>query len=138
MDTNTTFRQVVARVTRRVVGVGLLLYLVDLNSTQVHDFVRALVTSWRDSETRHEMSAIGSALDAEHISMKHYPAPDELADFIRRWLPATKGRDPAFDQWGEAFQIEVLRNGYLLRSCGPDAICATEDDIVRRSSDALD
>ncbi len=138
MDSNSTFRQVVARVTRRVVGVGLLLYLVDMNSAQVHDYVRALVRSWQDSETRHEMSAIGSALDAEHISMKRYPASDELGDFIRRWMPATKGRDPAFDQWGVAFQLEPLRNGYILRSCGPDGTCSTEDDIVRRSSDALE
>jgi len=138
MDSNTTFRQVVARVTRRVVGVGLFLYLVDMNSNKVHDFVRALVRSWRDSETRQEMSAIGGAIDAEHISMKRYPAPDDLADFIHHWLPSTKGRDPAFDQWGVAFQLEPLANGYILRSCGPDGTCSTEDDIVRRSSDALD
>ena len=137
MKTEGTSRVVLAKITRRVLGVGLLLYLVDMNSTHVRDYVAALVHSWRDSETMNEMSAIGAALDAEHISMRHYPEPEALADFIRQWLPATKGHDPAVDQWGGAFRLEVQTVGYILRSCGPDALCGTDDDIERRGGGAL-
>jgi hypothetical protein len=134
----TAFREAIAKITRRVMGVALVLYLVDLNSTHVRDYVSALVHSWQDSETLHEMSAISGALDAEHISMHRYPSPDELPDFIRQWMPATKGRDPSVDQWGVAYQLEPLAVGYILRSCGPDATCSTKDDIERRSANAVD
>ncbi len=138
MNPNTTVGKVLARVARRAVGIGLLLYLVDMNSTHVRDYVSSLVRSWRESETLQEMSAIANALDAEHISLRRYPAPDELADFIRQWIPATKGRDPSVDQWGMAFQREPETVGYVLRSCGPDGTCGTEDDIERRGGGTLE
>jgi hypothetical protein len=69
--------------------------------------------------------------------MRRYPEPDALGDFIRQWMPATKGRDPAADQWGVPFRLELQPVGYILRSCGPDATCGTEDDIERRGGKDL-
>jgi hypothetical protein len=138
MNEASTLRAVLAKITRRVVGLGILLYLVDLNSTHVRDFVSALVRSWRDYQTLHEMSAIASALDAEHVSLHRYPDPDELAGFIQHWIPDTRGRDPSVDQWGVPFQLELKTVGYALRSCGPDRMCGTEDDIERPSANALE
>lgn len=136
MNWEGTPRVVLARLVRRVLGIGLLLYLVDLNSTHVRDFVVALVRSWRDAETQHEMSAISAALDAEYASLHRYPRPDELPEFIQRWLPPNKGRDPSLDQWGGAFQLELEAGGYVLRSCGPDLTCGNEDDLEHRSGTA--
>jgi hypothetical protein len=135
MSAEETPRVVLARLVRRVLGIGLLLYLVDLNSTHVRDFVVALVRSWRDAETQHEMSAIGAALEAEYATMRRYPRPDDLPEFIRQWLPATKGRDPSLDRWGSPFRLELEGASYVLRSCGPDLTCGNEDDLERRGSE---
>jgi hypothetical protein len=138
-----TLREVLAKITRRLVGLGILLYLVDLNSTHVRDFVSGLVRAWRDQQTLTEMSAIAAALDAEHVSLHRYPDSSELAGFIRQWIPDTRGRDPSVDHWGVPFRLELEEEdsasvGYVLRSCGPDRICGTEDDITRRGSSRLE
>ena len=46
-------------------------------------------------------------------------------------MPATRGGDPALDRWGSEYRPEVQGIAYVLRSCGPDAVCENADDVLR-------
>ena len=116
---------------RKLVGGFVFLALVDLNSSHVRDFVRALVASWRVSQTQMKMGAVAAALDAEYASHARYPPPGEFQAYVRQWVVST-GEDPAADDWGTPLLYHVEGAGYELLSCGPDRACQTTDDVRYR------
>jgi hypothetical protein len=129
---NLALRRLWSRTARKLVGVVIVLALVDLNSTHVRDVVRSLVASWQEAQTLDQMAEIAAALDAEYASLGYYPAPEAFHDFARQWVHGIDG-DPARDQWGSLIVLTVDGVHYELRSCGPDAVCETKDDIRRRT-----
>jgi hypothetical protein len=119
------------RTARKLVGAFIVLALVDLNSSHVRDFVRALVRSWQEAQTQTRMGSLAAALDAEFASYSRYPDPEAFHEFARTWVDSTDG-DPARDHWGTLITLSVDGVAYELVSCGRDTLCGTTDDLRRR------
>lgn len=90
--------------------------------------------------TQHEVNSIAHQIYGMTIVDGRIPdqSNEEWAKYIRANMKADiPGRDPAKDYWekfynvGEVDQVPGLSGeGFVVRSCGPDTLENTEDDII--------
>lgn len=122
-----------ARFLKKLIPVALLVFLIDANARHFRDMVGRLNAWWGTASTKMEMGEIAAAVDAEYASAERYPDPQAFGQFVRAWI-RRKGRDPAYDRWGQPFRFQVDGTRYEILSCGPDAVCGTPDDIQRQGA----
>jgi len=123
-----------ARFLKKLIPLALLIFLIDLNARHFRDMVARLNAWWGTARTRMEMGEIAAAVDAEYASTGSYPEPQAFRAFVRQWI-RPKGRNPAYDRWGQPFQYRAEGPLYEILSCGPDAVCGTPDDIRRQGGE---
>lgn len=56
--------------------------------------------------------------------------PDDLSAWLRASFMAIGDKDPAVDRFGTPYVADDDFGRPVLRSCGPDRACPTDDDLV--------
>lgn len=63
--------------------------------------------------------------------------PRDLSAWLDERFPPKGGRPASQDLFGNPYRVERDRTlGWVLRSCGPDAVCHTDDDLISALSGA--
>ncbi len=90
--------------------------------------------------TQHEVNSIAHQIYGMTIVDGRIPdqSSEEWAKYIRANMKADiPGRDPAKDYWDTFYEIREVdqvpglsKEGFIVKSCGPDTMENTEDDIT--------
>ncbi len=54
--------------------------------------------------------------------------PSDYAAWVKENMHSAV-RDASLDYWHNEYHLEFIRDGFIIRSCGPDAECGSDDDI---------
>lgn len=81
-----------------------------------------------------ELHNIQKALRARQILDGRRLEPKEFPRFIEASFDS-KFKDPTLDFWGNPYQYRLLTVGYEVRSCGPDGLARSVDDLVIRGEE---
>lgn len=81
-----------------------------------------------------ELHNIQKALRARQILDGRRLERKEFSRFIQASFDS-KFKDPTLDFWGNPYQYRLLTVGYEIRSCGPDGLARSADDLVIRGEE---
>ena len=95
---------------------------------EIKGLAEAVINVGKDAKTGAEMAGIVKLLRLDLIAGQELP--EDIEEYARQRM-VSGGADPGLDSWQTPWELEVEFDGtVILASCGPDRICANEDDVV--------
>ena len=80
--------------------------------------------------TQMEMQAIGALIRIEIQSNEKVPTGSRFSSWLKASMKA-KGKEGHLDHFGKPYRLNKTRNGYVLKSAGPDRRFGSRDDFEK-------
>jgi hypothetical protein len=117
----------------RVAPVAAVIWAVRSGAVDAGRYLRCARNVVRVLQTRVELGTYARALaNDRQIFEAAIPSPSAFSDWLRTSVSHADGRPPELDQWGKAYRLDALEDGFVISSDGPDGVRGTEDDLVER------
>lgn len=85
-----------------------------------------------EAQTFIHIRSIGRGIVQSYADDKRLPTPNGLTSWIQMNF---RGGDQSKDNFGFAYEIEIIDGGFRLRSRGADGVRGTEDDLTYEVDD---